>query len=92
MSKENIFSSKTSAYIPIEKCLRLDIYKTWNGIFIKYTETIKHIIVWALYTYHILVTSKPVLNKSNKRSQLLIEHLIPLMEKSFHKPADDPRL
>ena len=40
-----IFGYKVSLYIPVKKCSKLDIYKTWSEIFIGYKETTKYIRV-----------------------------------------------
>ena len=46
-----IFGSKISTHIPSEKRSKSNVYKIWNGIFIRYTNTTKHLRVWAPKTY-----------------------------------------
>ena len=40
-----IFGRKVSIHILSEKCSKSEVYKTWNGIFIGYTNTTKHLRV-----------------------------------------------
>ena len=40
-----IFGSTISTHIPSEKRSKSDVYKTWSGIFIGYTDTTKHLRV-----------------------------------------------
>ena len=46
-----IFSSRVSTYIPSEKRSKSDVHKTWNEIFIGYTDTTKYLRTWALKTH-----------------------------------------
>ena len=63
----------------------------WNGIFIRYTDTTKHVRVWALRTHQVLITSKPIPNKSNRGSQLFIEHLILPSERPFQEQVSESK-
>lgn len=87
-----IFGCKESMHILKKKWSKSDSCKTWNRIFIGYTETTKHIKVWAPWTYQVFVASKLVLNKSRKGLQLLIKYSILPSEKCFYKLAGEPRL
>ena len=46
-----IFGSRVSTHIPSEKRSKSNVYKTWNGIFIGYTNTTKHLRMWAPKTH-----------------------------------------
>lgn len=72
-----IFGSRVSTFIPSEKRTKSDIRKTWKGIFIGYTGTSKHLRVWAPRTHQVLIASKPVVNKSKRGTDLLVEHPLP---------------
>ena len=59
-----ILYSKISTQILSEKRFKSDVHKTWNGKFIEYTNTTKHLRAWASKTHQVLITSKPVVNKA----------------------------
>ena len=69
-----IFGGKISTHIPSEKCYKSDVHKTWNGIFIGYTDNTKHLRAWAPKTHQMLITSEQVC-KSGSTSELLAELL-----------------
>ena len=77
-----IFRSRVSTFIPSEKRTKLDTRKTRKGILIGYTETSKHLRVWTFHKYHVLITTKSIVNKSKKGADLLIEHLLLPLKKS----------
>lgn len=85
-----IFESKVSTHILIERHSKSDIQMTWNGIFIVYTDTTKHVKMWPIHTHQILIASEPILNKSSKRTQLLINFLMPPSENLLREPAEKP--
>ena len=72
-----IFSSRVSTHISSEKRSKSDIYKTWNGIFIGYTNTTKHLRTWALKTHQVLIANEPVVNKSKRGAELLADNPMP---------------
>ena len=76
-----IFGSSVSTLIPNEKRTKSDVRKTWKGIFIGYTETSKHLRVWAPRTHQVLIASEPVVNESRRGANLLIEHPMPPLAK-----------
>lgn len=51
----HIFGNRISTHILSEKPSKSDVYKTWNGIFIGYTDTTKHQRVWALKTHQVVM-------------------------------------
>ena len=71
-----IFESSVNILISNEKRTKVDIWKTWQGIFIGYTETTKYLRVWASCMHQVLIASKPVVNKSKRSTDLLIKHLM----------------
>ena len=73
-----IFGSRVSTHIPSEKRSKSDVYKTWNGIFIRYTNTNKYLRTWAPKTHKVLIASELVVNKSKQGAKLLVENLISL--------------
>ena len=85
-----IFDSRVSTYIPSEKRSKSDVYKTWNGIFIGYTDTTKHLRSWAPKTHQVLIASKPVNSKSKQEVELLVDNPIPPL-KLFRQLAGEPK-
>lgn len=69
-----IFENGVSTFISSEKYTKSDIWKTWKGIFIDYTKMTKYLKVWALYTYQVLITNIPIINKIKRGANLLMEH------------------
>lgn len=65
-----------SIFILNKKYTKSDIWKTWKEIFISYIKTSKHLRVWAPYTHQILIANKPVVNKSKRDVNLLVEYLL----------------
>ena len=78
-------------YIPSEKWSKSDIYKTCNIIFIRYIDITKHLKVWAIKTYQVLIASNPIINKSKQGADLLVENPMPLLSKTLQKLANKPK-
>ena len=78
-------------HIPSKKHSKSDVYKTWNGIFIGYTDTTKHLRVWALETHQVLIASKPVINESKQDVDLFIENLILVPPKPLRLSTGEPK-
>ena len=72
-----IYGSRVSTYIPSEKRSKSDVYKTWNGIFIGYTNTTKHLRTWAPKTHQVLIANEPFINESKRGAELLIDDPMP---------------
>ena len=87
-----IFGSKVSTQISSEKHSKSDVYKIWNGIFIRYIDTTKHLRVWVLKTHQVLIASEPVVNKSKRGSELLVNNSMPAPKRPLRQPAGEPRL
>lgn len=85
-------ASLAVTFIPSEKRSKSDKHKTWNGIFIGYTDTTKNTTVWAPQTHQVLIASELAVNESKQGAHLLIEHPIPAPEKRLRQPAGDPKL
>ena len=85
-----IFGSRVSTYILSEKHSKSDVCKTWNGIFIGYTDTIKHLRTWTSKTHQMLIASKPIVNKSKWEAELLVDNPIP-PPKLLQQPAGKPK-
>ena len=81
-----------STFIPNEKRTKSDMQKTWKGIFIDYTEILKHLRVWTPHTHQVLIANKSVVNKSKKNIDLLIEYLLLLPKKSLQPQTGKPKL
>ena len=79
-------------HIPSKKRSKSDIYKTWNRIFIRYTDTTKNLWVWAPKTHHVLIASEPVVNESKRGSELLINNPMPAPKRPLRQPAGKPRI
>ena len=92
-----IFGSRVSTFIPCKKRTKSDVRRTWKGIFISYTRTSKHLRVWARRIHQVLIASKPIVNKSKRGADLLLEHLLlpsdkPLrLQTGKQKPRGHPR-
>ena len=86
-----IFGSRISIYIPSEKRSKSDVYKTWNGKFIGYTDITKHLKTWALKTHQVLIASEPVVNELKRRAELLVENSMPLPLRLLRQPAEEPK-
>lgn len=86
-----IFGSTINIYISAEKHTKSDIDKTWNRMFMGNTNTIKHIRVWALKSYQVLIASKPIVHEGKRGAELLIENSIPLPPRPFQEPARESR-
>ena len=76
----------------MQKHSKSDIWKTWRGIFIGYSETTKHLRVWAPRIYQVLIASKPIVNKDKRIANLLMEHPLPAVEKSFRLQIGELKL
>ena len=87
-----IFGSKMSMYILSKKCSKSDVFKKWNRIFIGYTDTTKHFRVWAPKTHQVLNTSKPVVIKLKRGTDLFAENLMPAPPRPFQLPTKEPKL
>ena len=85
------FGSKISMHIPSKKCSKSDVHKTWNGIFIGYTDTTKHLRVWAPKTHQVLITSESVIKESKKGADLLDENPMPAPSKPLWLPIGEPK-
>ena len=81
-----IFDSKGSIQFPSEKRSKFDVYKTWNRIFIRYIDTTKHLRTWTPKTHQVLIASEPVVIKSKRGAELLVDNLIP-PPKLLQQPA-----
>lgn len=70
--------------------------KTWKRIFVGYTGTSKHLRVWVSRIHQVLIASEPIVNKSKRGTDLLIEHPLPSSEKPLRpqtgklKPRGQP--
>ena len=91
LSHIRIFGSRISTHILFEKRFKSDVYKTWNGIFIGYTDTTKHLRVWAPKTHQVFIASKPVVNVSKRGSELLVDNPMPASTRPLRQPAGEPR-
>ena len=87
-----IFGSKISTHIPSKKRSKSDVHKTWNGIFIGYTDTTKYLRAWTPKTYQVLIASEPVVNESKRGADLLAENPIPTSPKPLWLPTGEPKL
>ena len=86
-----IFGSRVSTFIPSEKRTKSDVRKTWKGIFIGYTGTSKHLRVWAPCIHQVFIASKPVINKSKRGADQLVEHPLPPSEKLLQPQTSKPK-
>lgn len=78
-----IFKSRVTTFISIEKCIKSDIQETWKGMLIDYTKTIKHLKVWVSCTYQVLIVNEVVINKNKWGPNLFLEHLLFTLKKSI---------
>ena len=85
-----IFGSRVSTHILSEKRSKSDVYKTWNGIFIRYTDTTKYLKTQAPKTHQVLIASEPVINKSKQGAELHVDNPMPL-PKLLQQPAREPK-
>ena len=85
-----IFCSRVSTHIWFENRFKSDVYKTWNEIFIGYTDTTKHLQTWAPKTHQVLIASEPVVNESKRVAKLLVDNSMP-PPKLFRQPAEEPK-
>ena len=86
-----IFGSKMNTFIPSTKRTKSDIQKTWKGILIGYIRTSKHLRVWDPRTQQVLIASKPLLIKSKRGDDLLVEHPLPLSDKPLRLQTGKPK-
>ena len=86
-----IFGSKVSTHILSEKCFKSDVYKTWNGIFIRYMDTMQHLRVRAPKTDQVLIASEPVVNKSKRECELLVNNSMPAPKRPLRQSAGEPK-
>ena len=70
-------------HILFDKRSKSNVYKTWNGIFIGYTNTTKHLRTWAPKTHHMLIANKPVVNELKQRAELLVKNPMPPSPRLF---------
>lgn len=75
---------------PLKSVLN-QIYMTWNKIFIGYTDTTKHLKVWAPKTHQVLIASEPIVNKSKQGTELLTENPMPPPPKPLRQLAGKPK-
>lgn len=73
-----VFDSIVRVAILKKKRHKSNIYRNWKEIFIGYSDTIKHVYVWAQKTQQILIISNSYVDESEQRAKLLIEHPIDL--------------
>lgn len=84
-------------HILFNKRSNSDIHKTWNRIFIEYTNTTKHLRVWAPKIYQVLIIRELVVSNLKLDVDFLIENLMPSMLKLLQlligelKPKEKPR-
>ena len=87
-----IFCSRVITFIPSKKRTKSDVQKTWKGIFIGYTRIFKHLRVWAPRTHQVLIASKPIVNKSKKGTNLLVEYPLPPSDKLLRLQTSELKL
>ena len=75
----------------MQKCSKSDVRKTWRGIFISYTRMTKHLRVWAPRTHQVFIASEPIVNESEKDTNLFIEHPLPLAKKPLRPQIGEPK-
>ena len=68
-----------------------DIYKTWNEIFIRYTDTTKHLSSWAPKTHQVFIASKLVVNKLKRGADFLTENLMLVSSKLLQLLIEEPK-
>lgn len=85
-----IFGSRVSTHIPSQKRSKSDVHKTWNGIFIGYTDTTKHLRAWAPKTHQVLIASEPIVNESKRGADLLTENPMPPPPRPLRQPVGEP--
>lgn len=78
-------------YIFSKKYSKLDIYKTWKKIFIKYFDSTKYFKIWVFKIYQMLITSKLVINKLKQNTKLFIKYWMSLLIKLFWQSASEPK-
>lgn len=86
-----IFGSRVSTFIPSEKRTKSDVRKTWKSILISYTGISKHLRVWASHIYQVLIAIKPIVNKSKRSADLLIEYSLPISDKLLQSQTGKPK-
>lgn len=87
VSHLKIFGSTLLTHISKEKRQKSDIKKTWKGIFVGYTNTTKHYRVYVLRSQQIFIASESYMNKSRKRSNLLLkDFLLALLRQLIREP------
>ena len=85
-----IFGSRVSTHIPSKKRSKSDVYKSWNGIFIGYTDTTKHLRTWAPKTHQVLIASEPVVTELKRGAKLLFDNPMP-PPKLLQQPAEESK-
>lgn len=65
--------------------------KTQKEIFISYTGTSKHLRVWASHIHQVFITSKSIVNQDKRSTNLLIQYLLPPLEKPLQTQTDKPK-
>lgn len=65
--------------------------KTQKKNFISYTGTSKNLGVWASYTHQVLIASELIVNESKKDADLLVEHLLLILEKPLRPQTSEPK-
>lgn len=94
VSHVRLFGSVISILIPKEKRHKSDINKNWEGIFIGYSDTTKHVRVWASKTQQILLVSSSYVDESKQGAKLLVEHPLDITRLTSTKrkaPTGEPR-
>ena len=91
LEHNRIFGSRVSIHIPSEKRSKSDVYKTWNGIFIEYTDIKKHLRTWAPKTHQVLIANKLVVNESKQEIEFLVENPMPPPPRLLRQLAGEPK-
>ena len=80
-----------STFIPSKKHTKSEVRRTWKSILIGYTGTSKHLRVWAPRTHQVLIASEPIVNKSKRGINLLVEHPLPPSDKPPQLQTGEPK-
>ena len=91
LGQVRIFGNRVSTFIPSKKRTKSDVRRTWKGILIGYTGTSKHLRVWAPHTHQVLIASKPIVNKSKRGADWLVEPPLPLSDKPLRLQTGEPK-
>ena len=91
LSHIQIFGSKVSTHILSKKRSKSDVYKTWNRIFIGYTNITKYLRVWVPKSYQVLIAKEPIVNKLKWKSKLLVNNPMLASARPLRQYAGKPR-